>query len=183
MPHRRLARHLRMPAVLAAAALATITVGPGAGAATRSASPLGGSASVVLEPVPGRAPTPSPQRRRVFTCIEPGLVTFADRPCGPLPELRELVVSRPPAASPGDPLRAAGDPGSSQPVTSAPTARPSGTADSDPGHDRREATCERLELAVRRLDERMRAGYTAREAGQLWSRWREARERVREAGC
>jgi len=183
MPHRRLAHHLRMPAVLAAAALATITVGPCAGAATSSVSPLGGRASVVLEPVPGRAPAPSPQRRRVFTCIEPGLVTFADRPCGPLPELRELVVSSPPAAALGDPSRAAGDRRSSQPAASAPTVRPSATTDSDPDRDPHEATCERLELAVRRLDERMRAGYTAREAGQLWSRWREARERVREAGC
>jgi hypothetical protein len=29
----------------------------------------------------------------------------------------------------------------------------------------------------------MRAGYSAREAATLWSRWREAKQRLREADC
>jgi hypothetical protein len=45
------------------------------------------------------------------------------------------------------------------------------------------ATCGRLEDAVRKLDDRMRTGYSAREAGRLWGRWREARARLREAEC
>jgi hypothetical protein len=44
-------------------------------------------------------------------------------------------------------------------------------------------TCERLARTLRDLDARMRAGYSAREAGRLWDRWRETRERLREAGC
>ena len=47
----------------------------------------------------------------------------------------------------------------------------------------RTAACSRLAGAVQALDARMRAGYSAREAARLWARWREAKERLREADC
>jgi hypothetical protein len=47
----------------------------------------------------------------------------------------------------------------------------------------RAAACARLEQAVEDLDQRLRAGYSAREAGRLWARWREAKERLRDARC
>ena len=61
-------------------------------------SPVGGGGTVVLEPVTPRA---QPTRRLVYSCVAPGLVTFSDRPCGPLQEVRELKVSAPAPAAAG----------------------------------------------------------------------------------
>ena len=43
--------------------------------------------------------------------------------------------------------------------------------------------CRKLEAAVAAIDSRMRSGYSAREAGRLWDRWREAKARLQEADC
>jgi hypothetical protein len=146
--------------------------------------PTGGGASVTLEPVP--PPASSPTRRLVFTCIAPGQVVFSDRPCGPWPQIREIKVDQgltaPSNADSG---------GRATPAAAATPAPPRRTAadqseESDEARDEAETrarTCDRLRRAVVELDDRMRAGYTAREAGRLWSRWREAKERVRDAGC
>jgi hypothetical protein len=56
-------------------------------------------------------------------------------------------------------------------------------AETPPVLDAKAATCQRLQEAVEALDAHMRNGYSAREAGRLWDRWREARSRLREARC
>jgi hypothetical protein len=136
-------------------------------------SPQEGGGSVVLEPVPARA---SVSRRTIFTCIQPRLVTYSDRPCGPLADTRELRTVTPPG---GDARAAASR---QQPVPEAPQRRgdAGGMVDPAPTH---EQACERLEAAVSELDQVMRAGYSAREAGRLWQRWRDAKARLRDAGC
>ena len=161
--------------------LAALLLGPSPVEAAVSRTPTGGGGAVVLEPVPARA-SPRTWRRVVFTCTSPGLVEFSDRPCGPLPVLHEVKLHAP-APVPG----ASGAPATV--VAPAPVAstRPAATNSSEDEATRdaehREQTCRRLADAVRALDDRMRAGYPAREAARLWSRWREAKERLREAEC
>jgi hypothetical protein len=137
-------------------------------------SPQGGGGAVVLEPAPARA---SVSRRTIFTCVTPRLVTYSDRPCGPLTGTRLLRTVTPPR---GD-LQAA-----------APASRPAPATVPHRGGDvggparpasKREPDCEPLEAAVDELDQVMRAGYSARESARLWERWREARARLREADC
>ena len=69
----------------------------------------------------------------------------------------------------------------------APASRrkPIELADADPGveEDERVMTCQKLQAALDSLDSRMRAGYSAREAGSLWERWRDAKARLHEADC
>jgi hypothetical protein len=157
----------------------------------RVAGPMGGGDTVDLEPVPERA-SPRATRRVVYTCVAPGLVTFSDRPCGPLPGIRELKLD---ASEPR-----AGRAASTTPLEPAASARKAPRDDArdarngrstespaaEPGRspaEMREATCRRLAEAVQSLDQHMRSGYSAREAARLWARWREARERLREADC
>jgi hypothetical protein len=137
-------------------------------------SPQGGGGAVVLEPAPARA---SVSRRTIFTCVTPHLVTYSDRPCGPLTGIRLLRTVTPPR----DELQAA-----APPLEPAPAAAPKRGRDAD-GPARpartREQDCAPLEAAVAELDQVMRAGYSARESARLWERWREARARLREADC
>jgi hypothetical protein len=166
--------------VAATVLLGTMLPGPLAVEAATTRTPTGGGGTVVLEPVP---PSESRRtwRRLVFTCTSPGLVVFSDRPCGPLPTVHELKGHAP---------RGSTDAGAAPtvvPPQPAASVRPASFhARRDDGPDeaaQREATCRRLQEAVRTLDDRMRAGYSAREAALLWSRWREAKERLREADC
>ncbi len=136
--------------------------------------------SVIPEPVRGRA---RPTTRLVYTCVTPGLVTFADRPCGPAAQQRELKLDLPqPAAA------AAGESSSiAEPTAAAAKARRDTAAKADAAAASaaadRAATCLRLEAALDEVDSQMRAGYPAREAGRLWERWRGARASLREARC
>ena len=139
-------------------------------------SPAGGGGAVVLEPVKPRA---QPTRRLVYSCVAPGLVTFSDRPCGPLPEVRELKVSAPAAAGASPELGDAREP------SAASRRNSTGREDVDPDDAQEEhsATCRKLQATLDSLDARMRTGYSAREAGRLWDRWREAKARLHEANC
>jgi hypothetical protein len=120
-------------------------------------------------------PSPSPQRtqRLVFTCRESAILIFSDRPCGPAAERRNLEVVTPPA--PG------------RPPTTAPAPSPATirvvVRDDKPVVDEHAEKCRRLEAAVESVDDRMRTGYSAREAPRLWQQWRDAKDRVREAHC
>jgi hypothetical protein len=156
-----------------------------------AANPIGGGGSVELEPV--TAPAQPPRTARlVFACVGDGVpVTFSDRPCGPSAETRQLRIA-PAAASRGGapdvgPPQAAAR--ARNPVLSRPppaTVRDrgdGGSARPDGDRSTRDAQCQRLEEAVAALDQHMRAGYSARESGRLWSRWREAKERLRKSGC
>ncbi|MGI9245839.1 MAG: hypothetical protein ACR2I8_03940 [Steroidobacteraceae bacterium] len=178
-----------------------------AGTATPASNPIAGGGSVTLESVPDPAP-PLRTRRLVYACASADGAVFADRPCGVAAAVRELLVTQPPAASAAAVGSGAGPraghgaspartltpndsrtPGSSsQPTLARDDARMrrregGGTA---PGRDpdaAQVAACERLEESLEDIDSRMRAGYSAREAAQLWNRWREAKSRLREAGC
>lgn len=167
-----------------AACLASLLLHPVAGGADRapdkSAHPMGGGGSTVLERVPDAPAAPAPQRI-VFTCVTPGLTTFSDRPCGPLPDRREIEIRS-----------ATADDGGKAPSVTPPPARastkPAVVAGShDPRSARRTAErpagCEQLRHAVTAIDQQMRAGYSAREAPRLWERWREARDRLHAADC
>lgn len=141
-------------------------------------SPTGGGGSVVLEPVKPRA---QPTRRLVYSCVAPGLVTFSDRPCGPLPEVRELKVSAPAPTAAG----AAPETGNAREPSVTGRRNATGREDVDPddADEEHAATCRKLQATLDSLDSRMRAGYSAREAGRLWDRWREAKARLHEANC
>jgi hypothetical protein len=141
-------------------------------------TPAGGGGSVVLEPV---RPRMQPTTRLVYSCVAPGLVTFSDRPCGPLPLLRELKVLAPaPAASGAAPeLGKVREPA----TASSRNAPASVNANADEGGTEGVAICQKLQATLDNLDSRMRTGYSAREAGRLWERWREAKVRLREADC
>ena len=142
-------------------------------------APSGGGGSVVLEPVKQRA---QPTRRLVYSCVVPGLVTFSDRPCGPVPEVRELHVHEPPPAAAG----ASQEPGKGSKhagTTSRSTVGREDADDSDSAVEAHVTACHKLQATLDNLDSRMRTGYSAREAGRLWERWREAKVRLREANC
>ena len=145
-----------------------------------TASPMGGGGSVVLERVPEK-PVAGSTQRIVFTCVTPGLTTFSDRPCGPLPERREIEL-----------LSATKARGGETASVTPPRARASTKPAAVPGKPgvraaRREANrdrdCQTLRHAVTAIDRQMRAGYSAREAARLWERWREAKDRLHAAGC
>ena len=129
-----------------------------------------------------KSPSPRPTQRLVFTCVTPGLITFSDRPCGPLPERREIER----AARDREWQRrsvfghAAAGPRIDQAALSSPAIATDPTA---PRGAERPAGCQPLRHAVTTIDRQMRAGYSAREAPRLWERWREAKDRLREAGC
>ena len=137
------------------------------------ASPLGGGQSVTLEPAP---PPANPRRHRaVFVCHENGVPVFADRPCGSASETRSLVIATPPpgaAASTTPPSPTA----STRPRPVA--AKPSTTVVPTP-----EKACGKLQRQLDELNDRMRAGYSAREAARLWQRWRDTKERLRTGRC
>lgn len=137
------------------------------------ASPLGSGQSVTLEPAP---PPANPRRHRaVFVCQESGVPVFADRPCGSTTETRSLVVATPPpgaAASTTPPSPAA----STRPRPAVPKS--STTAVPAP-----ENACAKLQRHLDELNDRMRAGYSAREAARLWQRWRDTKERLRTSRC
>jgi hypothetical protein len=162
-------------------AAATLLLGPSPAVASVAHTPTGGGGAVVLEPVPARE-SPRTWRRVVFTCTSPGLVEFSDRPCGPLPVLHEVKLRAPaPVAVPSGAAATTVAPAPA--ASTRPAAVKLGDDQATREAEHREQTCHRLADAVRALDDRMRAGYPAREAARLWSRWREAKERLREAEC
>ena len=141
-------------------------------AGERPSNPSGGGDSITLEPVP--TPTPGRIQRPVFVCRDGASVTFADRPCGPVVEARSIDIVEP---GPGRVASTARKPPTAatkprvQPVESAATPAPG------------EGRCGRLRDQLEAIDERMRAGYSAREAARLWNRWREVKAQLREARC
>ena len=144
-------------------------------------NPMGGGGSVVLEPVPAR-PASGPTQRVVFTCIAPGLTTFSDRPCGPLPERRELQLL--PAT-----VTRGGETASVTPPRARASTRPATSTRDGTKHRHRHvmpnapAIARNSRRPLQPSTGRCVAGYSAREAPRLWDRWRDAKERLRAAGC
>lgn len=115
--------------------------------------------------------------RLVFSCRSASTVTLSDRPCGAGAVVQRVELATPAGPAPGRPPSAAATPPRAatlprverRPPT--PELRDGGTG------------CEELGRRLEAIDERMRRGYRAREAGALWTRWREARAALRAAGC
>jgi len=137
------------------------------------ANPLGSGDSVALEPAPPQA---NPRRQRpIFICQEGSAPVFADRPCGSAAATRNLVIEapRPGAATTTTPPA----PRASTRPRALP-GRPDAAADQGA-----ETRCATLQRQLDELNDRMRAGYSAREAAKLWQRWRDTKERLRTARC
>jgi len=145
------------------------------GAQGVAAHPGVGGGTVQAGPVASTAP--SRRTRPIFVCRTQGVVIFSDLPCGPAGEERSLRIAEP---APGGtvttapaPARAATRP---RPEPREPGARDSRTLGVD---DR----CRRLRDQRDALDDRMRSGYSAREAAKLWNRWRELDAEIYAARC
>lgn len=150
------------------------------GAAEPGASPMGGAGATVLEPVPGQ-PAPDRPQRIVYTCVTPGLTTFSDRPCGPLPDRRALGIA-------ATRTRAAGEAPTVVPRQARAATKPAAVAGRHVAQPstrvaKLDDKCSQLRDTLSGLDRQMRAGYSAREAPRLWERWRDARDRLHAAGC
>ena len=137
------------------------------------ANPLGSGDSIALEPVPPQA---SPRRQRaVFVCHEGNVPVFADRPCGPAATPRALVVETPQAGAPATII----------PPAPRASTRPRAVQGEDRDAPDRVAgsRCATLQRQLDDINDRMRTGYSAREAARLWHRLREVKERLRVSRC
>lgn len=164
---------------LAIAACPLLTLVSWAAGDAAVTSPLGSGSSVVLEPAPPQA---APRRpRSVFVCQLDGLPVYSDRPCSAAATPRELVVDVPRAGTPSRP-------GAS--VTTLPPAPRAATRPraeqrhgNDPAISAVDSHCAALHRQLDEVNDRMRAGYSAREAARLWQRWRDLKDRLRTARC
>lgn len=140
--------------------------------AAAATNPSGGGASIVLEPVP--AAPPARTTRPVFVCRDAAGVVFADRPCGQVVEARMLEVDE----------RGAGAVFSTTPKPPTASVRPR-AARERPAHGAAsgDGRCFRLRSQLDAIDDRMRSGYSAREAARLWNRWREVKAQIHAARC
>jgi hypothetical protein len=137
------------------------------------AQPLGGGDSVVLEPAP--PPASASRRRPVFVCHEQGVPVYSDRPCGANATERGLVVDSRGTGSVATTL---------PPVPRAATRPRRGAAPAVmEAEAARETGCSALQRRLDQINDRMRSGYSAREAARLWQRWRDAKEQLRAARC
>lgn len=153
----------------------TATVVPPAWAAetdSRTANPVGGGGSVILEPVP--ASRVQRKQRTVFVCTQDGTPVFSDRPCGPAGETREFDVAE---AGPGKaPTTFRVEPKAS----TRPLVRRAALETPRSAGDNR---CKTLHEQLDAIDDRMRAGYSAREAARLWNRWRDLKAKIHASRC
>lgn len=114
------------------------------------------------------------RHRAVFVCQDAGIPVFSDRPCGATAVARTLVVEIPRAGAPPTTI----------PTVSRSSTRPlpSPAADDAPGRAA-PSHCATLQRQLDELNDRMRTGYSAREAAQLWNRWRDLKEKLRTTRC
>ncbi len=127
-------------------------------------------------PTPAQTPQPAPtwRTRPIFVCGHAVPVIFSDRPCGTSAEARVLRVHDP---GPGRAASVAGTP-----ARETTRLRPEPRAP-EPKRVQSDERCRKLRDERERLDDRMRAGYTAREAARLWNRWREVDAQIYAARC
>jgi len=136
----------------------------------------GGDGAGIEDASPARpAPaTPTRRSRPIFVCRGAVPVIFADRPCGQFAETRVLQVHEPGPGRAASIVRVPPT-DATRPRTEPQTRDASTTA--------RDERCRRLRTQRERLDDRMRSGYSAREAAQLWNRWREVDAQIYAARC
>lgn len=126
-----------------------------------------GSGTGAAEPVPARS------QRAIFVCHAAGGTVFADRPCGHVAEQREIVLEASSGMAPSTIPR---------PATATPLRRRKAVA-ADQRVDMDDRGCSRLRDQLERLDDRMRAGYGARESARLWQQRRELKGQIRQRRC
>ena len=165
---------VRHAAYAAAFAAVVLTLSPHAPSGATAATQAGTTPEAVHPEVTARL-RPTRVGRTVFVCADALPVTFADRPCGPAAESRQLrVLEPPPGRAPS--LAAAAGAASTRPAPGRTAAEPDAA---DPRAER----CRTLLAQREALNDRMRAGYTARQAGQLWNRWRDLGREIYAARC
>ncbi len=140
----------------------------------RAAAAIAGLASAFVATIPASASTDRP----VYVCRTFGPVIFSDRPCGPISEARVLHVH-----DPGPGRAASLEPAPPGASTRPRASRQAADAVADVRPVAADNRCRRLREERERLDSRMRAGYSAREAAQLWNRWREVDAKIYAARC
>lgn len=122
----------------------------------------------------GSPSSPGTRARPVFVCEEAGIPVFADRPCGRALELRSVSFAAAPA----------GESVSTVPpvprASTKPRPQPVGAA---PPRDATAQRCATLRRQLEETDDRMRTGYSSREAARLWARWRDLKTRLRAERC
>lgn len=164
-------RAASVSACLLALLIAALPACPSAATTLLGESTTAGGDGPVPEPAPAAAP---PRQRAVFVCQQDGVPVFTDRPCGSAAGRRTLTVEAPaPGAAPStSPPR----PGAS----TRPRLQPAGQSGTGRAADTR---CATLRRQLDELDERMRNGYSSREAARLWARWRDLKGRLRSERC
>ena len=155
--------------------LGLVLAGALAEAAVDLPAPDNAAGSVPVTRTPPSSQQSAPQRtqRLVFSCREPDIVIFSDRPCGRSALRRNLEVLTP--ASPGRPP-------TTEPAPAKAVTKVAAREETSP-RDERADRCQKLRRAVDAIDDRMRTGYSAREAPRLWQQWRDAKERLHDAHC
>jgi hypothetical protein len=115
---------------------------------------------------------PASGRRPVFVCEDAGIPVFSDRPCGAALTPRTVSFAAPPAGA-----AVSTSPPAPRAITKPlpATERPAG--------DKPAGRCAALRRQLEDLDDRMRTGYTSREAARLWNRWRDLKSRLRSERC
>lgn len=165
----------RPSAQVAASVLALLLAAPPA--SPSASTTMAGDAPTAAGdgPAPQSAsPAGSPRQRVVFVCQQDGVPVFTDRPCGSAVGPRTLSFDVPaPGAAP-----------STAPPRPRASTRPRLQPERQAGTGRAADTrCATLRRTLDELDERMRAGYSSREAARLWSRWRDLKDRLRAERC
>jgi hypothetical protein len=168
-------RRARLGAPLPALLLGFFWLGPdtATGMANEAVfSPLGGGAGATLEPVPTDA---ARRQRLVFVCRDTRTPTYSDRPCGPSAEPHAVLLDQ---HDGGRPSRIA-----PEPARASPQPRHASAPAESRGPAPKASRCDRLRRQLDALDERMRSGYSAREAARLWTRWRDLRAELHARKC
>jgi hypothetical protein len=151
------------------ALIASLAVAGDANAEPSTPPASAAGASPVVADTPARR-----THRLIYSCRDGSIAMFSDRPCGEAALLRSLDVFTP--AQSGRPPSTAAEPARA-------ATKPARREAQDRALQDAAEKCERLQKSLDEVDDRMRAGYPARQAAALWQRWREARAAVREAGC
>lgn len=110
--------------------------------------------------------------RAVFVCEDAGIPVFSDRPCGAALTPRTVSFAAPPS----------GAAVSTSPPAPRASTKPLPATERPPG-DKAASRCAALRRQLDDLDDRMRTGYTSREAARLWNRWRDLKTRLRSERC
>jgi hypothetical protein len=141
-----------------------------------AADPTGGGdgGNVQFEPAP--TGNQSRKTRPIFVCRSRAPVIYSDRPCGSTSVERALQV---PAQQPR-PGGVASTVPAAAPAATLPRPQPEPKIDEPDAGDSR---CRRLREQREQLDDRMRTGYSAREAAQLWDRWRSLNSEIYRSRC